>query len=92
MTVMALRATKICEALLGQGVSDRLARQWISEHGDEYIAQKLNYVAGQGKVKSTLGYLTAVIRDDYTQSAPVVEEPSEGALSAKKTTRKIENG
>ncbi|KAB7609834.1 replication initiation protein [Amylibacter sp. SFDW26] len=59
-----LRASKVYEALLGQGVSDRLARQWIAEHGDAYIAEKLNYVVGR-KTKSSVGYLTAAIRDDY---------------------------
>ncbi|MFV0359381.1 replication initiation protein [Tropicimonas sp.] len=53
------------------GVGDRLARQWISEHGEEYVAGKLDYVAGQGGVKSPLRYLTAALRDDYSAAPPV---------------------
>lgn len=74
-----LRSLSVYEALIGQGVSDRLARQWIAEHGDEYIAEKLRYVAGR-KVKSNVGYLTAAIRDDY--KAEVDPEPSEEAKAA----------
>jgi len=80
-----LRASKVYEALLGQGVSDRLARQWIAEHGDAYIAEKLSYVAGR-KAKSSVGYLTAAIRDDYKveEEAP----PSAQAVAAVKEQRK----
>ncbi len=76
-----LRASKVYEALLGQGVSDRLARQWIAEHGDEYIAEKLSYVAGR-KAKSSVGYLTAAIRDDY-KSEEVAEPSPEAVILAK---------
>lgn len=74
-----LRASRVYEALLGQGVSDRLARQWIAEHGDEYIAEKLSYVAGR-KAKSSVGYLTAAIRDDY--KAEVEAPPTPAAVAA----------
>ena len=47
------------------GVSDRLARQWIGEHGEGYVGQKLDYIAGQGGVKNAVGYLTAALREDY---------------------------
>lgn len=55
------------------GVADRLARQWISEHGEAYVAEKLDYVAARsrdGKVRgSPVGYLSAAIRDDYRSQA-----------------------
>ncbi|WP_284380201.1 replication initiation protein [Amylibacter marinus] len=77
-----LRASKVYEALLAQGVSDRLARQWIAEHGDEYIAEKLSYVANR-KAKSSLGYLTAAIRDDYKLAQrPKAPPPSDRAIAA----------
>ena len=63
-----LRNSDVYDRLIAQGVSDRLARQWIAEHGDAYIAEKLAYVAGQ-KAKSSVRYLTAAIRDDYQVSA-----------------------
>jgi hypothetical protein len=51
------------------GVSDRLSRLWIAEHGEAYVAEKLDYVAERsrdGKVRgSAVGYLSAAIRDDY---------------------------
>jgi len=51
------------------GVSDRLAGLWLAEHGEAYVAEKLNYVAARtrnGKVRgSAVGYLSAAIRDDY---------------------------
>ena len=78
-----LRTSKVYEALLGQGVSDRLARQWIAEHGDEYIAEKLSYVAGR-KAKSSVGYLTAAIRDDYKVEVVDIKQPSEDAVVAAK--------
>jgi len=55
--------------LLALGVAERLARQWIADHGAAYVAEKLNYVAEQsqrGRVRgSAVGYLSAALRDDY---------------------------
>ncbi|WP_413219895.1 replication initiation protein [Tritonibacter mobilis] len=61
-----LRNLSVYKALRGQGVSDRLARQWITEHGQDYVQEKLDYVAGQGEVKSSVGYLRAAIMGDYS--------------------------
>lgn len=71
-----LRKEPVYQELLKQGVSDRLSRQWIAEHGAEYVAQKLAYVKGQGGVKSVPGYLKAALRDDYVaaEAVPVSEE------------------
>lgn len=56
------------------GVSDRLARQWIAEHGAQCVVEKLEYVVTQsrkGKVRgSAVGYLSAALRDDWTMRAP----------------------
>lgn len=60
-----VRNLSIYKTLRKQGVSDRLARQWISEHGEDYVQQKLDYVNRQEGVKSALGYLSAAMRDDY---------------------------
>ena len=51
--------------LIGLGASDRLARQWIAEHGEDHVGQKLNYVAGQKGVESPVRYLSAALRDDF---------------------------
>ncbi len=79
-----VRNLGVYKTLRKQGVSDRLARQWIAEHGEEYVQEKLNYVVGQGGIKSTVGYLSAALRDDYqAQDKPSQpEEPSPEALEA----------
>ena len=71
------------KALRGQGVSDRLARQWITEHGEDYVKQKLSLMGEQGQVKSSVGYLSAALRDDYQPQKPVAKpEPSPEAREA----------
>lgn len=71
------------KALRGQGVSDRLARQWITEHGEDYVKQKLSLMGEQAQVKSSVGYLSAALRDDYQpQKAPAKAEPSPEAIEA----------
>lgn len=56
-----VRNTPVYERLRGQGVSDRLARQWISEHGADYVDEKLAYVAGRDDVQNPARYLQAAI-------------------------------
>ena len=65
-----VRSSGVYERLCGQGVSDRLARQWIAEHGEEYVAAKLDFVAGQGGVTSPVKYLSAAISRDFGDAAP----------------------
>ncbi|MCE6959212.1 replication initiation protein [Cereibacter sphaeroides] len=76
----AMRSSRVYQRLIAVGVGDRLARQWIAEHGETYVAEKLDYVAGQGKVTSTVRYLSAALRDDY--GAPVAPDPSPEAVEA----------
>ncbi|WP_096787642.1 replication initiation protein [Rhodobacter sp. CZR27] len=76
----AVRSSRVYQRLIAVGVGDRLARQWIAEHGETYVAEKLDYVAGQGKVTSTVRYLSAALRDDY--GAPVAPDPSPEAVEA----------
>lgn len=79
-----LRSSQTYRRLIDMGVSDRLARQWIAEHGEAHVRDKLEYVAGQGGVKSPVRYLAAALRDDY--AAPdeqgMTPEPSPEALAA----------
>lgn len=78
-----MRNHKVYKALRGQGVSDRLARQWIAEHGEDYVKQKLDYMIGQDGVKSSVGYLSAALRDDYHDSGePAAAEPSPETIAA----------
>lgn len=77
------RNLPVYKALRRQGVSDRLARQWIAEHGEDYVQEKLDYMAGQGAVKSAVGYLSAALRDDYRPpETPVAPEPGPEAVAA----------
>lgn len=87
-----LRNLPIYKALRGQGVSDRLARQWITEHGSEYVQEKLNYVSGQGAVKSRLGYLRAAIDGDYSRAdaTPRVSPAQQAQLDAAAAARASE--
>lgn len=68
------RRTAVYRALIEKGISDRLARQWIQEHGEDYVAEKIAYVEGQrkkGRIRDHgAGYLTAAIRDDYKPGVP----------------------
>jgi hypothetical protein len=75
----ALRASTTYRRLVALGVGDRLARQWIGEHGDAYVAEKLAYVEGQGGVASPIRYLSAAIRDNYGRTAV---EPQATAAAA----------
>ncbi len=77
-----VRNLEVYKTLRKQGVSDRLARQWIAEHGEEYVQQKLDYVKGQGGVKSTVGYLSAALRDDYQSDKEETAPPSPQAIAA----------
>lgn len=63
------RRAPVYDRLRAMGVSDRLARQWMTEHGEALIAGKLDYVAAQGHVKSPARYLAAALRDDFGGAA-----------------------
>lgn len=60
------RNSPIYDRLRALGVSDRLARQWISEHGEDAVALKLSYVNAQEGVRDQARYLSAVMRNETT--------------------------
>jgi hypothetical protein len=60
-----VRKGAVYEDLRGLGVSDRLARQWISQHGEGHVAAKIAYVTAQDGVKSPARYLSAALREDF---------------------------
>ncbi|TPE51624.1 replication initiation protein [Amaricoccus solimangrovi] len=85
----AVRGGAVYARLIGLGVGDRLARQWIAEHGEGQVAEKLAYVEGQGSVRSPLRYLSAALRDGFgpapaTEAAPerLTRDPKEQRLEA----------
>ena len=75
-----MRTSTIYRALTGQGVSDRLARQWIAEHGEDYVSEKLRLVSQTEGVEDKARYLSAAIRDDYRPKE--VAQPSPAAVVA----------
>jgi hypothetical protein len=61
-----VRNEPVYERLRAQGVSDRLARQWINQHGAAHVAEKITYVDTRQDVRNPVSYLTAALRDDYS--------------------------
>ena len=72
-----LRKGSVYRQLKDLGLSDRLARQWISEHGEDFVAEKLSLVEAQSDVRSPVKYLAAAIERDFQPGE------GEGALTAK---------
>jgi hypothetical protein len=70
-----VRRGEVYSRLAALGVSDRLARQWIAQHGEDHVAAKMTYVAGQQGVVNPVGYLRAALRDDFGD-APTQPTPS----------------
>ena len=46
------------------GVSDRLARQWLTAHGEQQVLAKLAYVEAKEGVRSPIGYLSAALEGE----------------------------
>lgn len=71
------RKSPVYERMVGLGASDRLARQWIAEHGETVLAAKLDFVEGQGgEVRNPMGYLTAALKKDFGRGARPVDGPA----------------
>lgn len=81
-----LRNAPVYGRLRELGVSDRLARQWLAEHGEPYVSAKLEYVAGQGNVRNPVGYLTAAMKSDYAVEVPV---PTSGRAAQLKVVQAL---
>ncbi|WGW06007.1 replication initiation protein [Tropicibacter oceani] len=82
-----LRKSDVYARLLALGVSDRLARQWIAEHGEDHVRGKLDYVAGQGGVKNAVGYLTAALKEDYGTGGFAAKPATPSTPRAKRLAR-----
>lgn len=80
-----VRKGEVYRELLAKGVSDRLARAWLGQHGEEFVREKLDYVKkreGEGRIQgSAAAYLRAAIRDDYVDVPE--KKPSPEALAAR---------
>ncbi|MAM61338.1 replication initiation protein [Maritimibacter sp. UBA3975] len=69
------------------GVSDRLARQWIAEHGEAYVTRKVDYVAGQDGVRDPVRYLSAAIKADYGAEVQAAAAPAPSSERARRLAR-----
>ncbi|MEL7151396.1 MAG: replication initiation protein [Pseudomonadota bacterium] len=77
-----LRKGSVYERLRAMGLSDRLSRQWLSEHGEAFVAEKLELVERQDGVRSPEKYLAAAIQRDFQA------EPAEKAgISSERAAR-----
>ncbi|WP_368188495.1 replication initiation protein [Aestuariibius sp. HNIBRBA575] len=87
------RHSDVYRQLLELDVSDRLAQQWISAHGEEKVAQKLDYVGARKNIKNKVGYLSAALQDDYeigdTQDPP--SKTSQADSPRTKQLRKLQS-
>jgi hypothetical protein len=74
-----VRRSDVYARLQALGVSDRLARQWIAEHGEDHLSGKITYVGTQKGVKNPVGYLSAALKDDFGGTAAPVPPTSDRA-------------
>ena len=72
----AVRRSSTYHRLVDLGVSDRLARQWLAEHGEDYVKQKMVYVSEQTDVQNPARYLSAAIKGDFA-AKPNEAQPSQ---------------
>ncbi len=63
------------------GVSDRLARQWITEHGEDYVLGKLEYLRGQTGVDNPAKYLSAAITRNFPEDGAGAGSGTQAPLS-----------
>ncbi|MEI4487851.1 replication initiation protein [Frigidibacter sp. MR17.14] len=64
-----VRKSEIYARLVKLGASDRLARQWIAEHGEGTLGAKLDYVDAQDGVRNPVRYLSAALKGDFGTAA-----------------------
>lgn len=85
-----MRKGGVYSELRALGVSDRLARQWLTQHGEDYVAAKLAYVSRRNHVKSPAKYLRAAIDQDFEDAGEVPAAPqSERAKQLQQMLEKV---
>lgn len=73
-----LRRGAVYGRLVANGVSDRLARQWITEFGEDAVREKLDYVGRRTDVTNPAGYMATALRDGGRAGAPGPSAPAPG--------------
>lgn len=87
-----MRHGPVYARLRQMGVSDRLAKQWLSVHGEDQVAAKLSYVEARKNVKSKVGYLSAALDGDFSNDANEgkADEPPKPSPQAERLRRIID--
>lgn len=73
------------------GVSDRLARQWVAEHGEAHVTEGTSYLKGRGGVESPVNYLSAALRDDFKEATPAAPSAKALAVAAERAKTAAES-
>ena len=83
------RQGSVYARLRDHGVSDRLARHWLSIHGEDQVAAKLDYVRQRKNVKSMVGYLSTALKENYGDT-PDVEVATKLKTARAKRLRRMQ--
>jgi hypothetical protein len=70
-----VRTGAVYGRLREMGVSDRLTRHWIAQHGEAHLAETLDYVVGRAGVKSPARYLSAALERGFAAAGQGAEAP-----------------
>lgn len=84
-----LRQGAVFTRLRALGVSDRLARQWLTVHGEPEVAARLDYVEAKEDVRSKVGYLTATFEAPKSGRAGGAEAPAAPRSAGGERLRRI---
>ena len=88
----AVKGTTVYQRLVASGISHKLAESWITQHGEDYCAGKLDIVDGQkasgAKIVSVAGFLSAAIKEDYKDSAAGASPKDKERSKARETARR----
>lgn len=68
------RDGEVFARLRALGASERLARQWLSAHGEAQVRAGLDYVETRKNVVSKVGYLNAALENGFATPEPAAPE------------------
>jgi len=87
----AVKGTTVYQRLVAMGISHKLAESWITQHGEDYCAGKLDIVASQkasgAKIVSVAGFLSAAIKQDYKDGSAGPTPKEKAASKAREAAR-----
>jgi len=88
----AVKGTTVYKRLVASGISHKLAESWITQHGEDYCASKLDIVAAQkssgAKIVSVAGFLSAAIKEDYQIGPAQPSKADKAKASARDAARR----